>query len=112
MTTQHIADRVVALSRQGKSKEAYEELFADHAVAIEMEHPDKYFTVSKLPTPPSRGAAVPAKKQPTSTKWMTVKSSVSSFLLVAGSEVVGIPLNKMWEAQLSLCLYSRPCSDT
>lgn len=55
MTTQHIADRLVALSRQGKSKEAYEELFADHAMAIEMEHPDN-------PNPRTEGKAALLQK--------------------------------------------------
>ncbi len=39
MTTQEVADRLVALSREGKSADAYQELFADHAVAIEPDHP-------------------------------------------------------------------------
>ncbi len=40
MTTQEIADRLVELSRQGKSEQAYKELFADDAVAIEPMGPD------------------------------------------------------------------------
>ncbi len=37
MTTEQIANRLVELCRNWKNKEAYEELFADHAVAIEPE---------------------------------------------------------------------------
>lgn len=37
MTTQQIADRLVELSRKGESEQAYRELFADDAVAYEME---------------------------------------------------------------------------
>lgn len=36
MTTQDIADRLVALCREGKYDEAYDELFADDAENIEM----------------------------------------------------------------------------
>ncbi len=38
MTTQEIANRLVDLCRQGKNAEAYRELFAKHAVAVEPEH--------------------------------------------------------------------------
>jgi len=35
MTTQEVANRLVELCRKGQNAEAYQELFADHAVAIE-----------------------------------------------------------------------------
>ena len=38
MTTQEIANRLVALCREGKNEQAYKELFAKNAVAIEPEH--------------------------------------------------------------------------
>ena len=39
MTTQDIAHRLVDLCRQWKNKKAYEELYADHAIAIEPDYP-------------------------------------------------------------------------
>ena len=38
MTTQEIANRLVELCRQDKEMEAYKELFAENAVAVEPEH--------------------------------------------------------------------------
>lgn len=105
MTTQQIADRLVELCRQNKSKEAYLELFAENAVAIEMDHPDN-------PNPRTEGRDALIKKSEQFDEMMQELHELSvSDPIVAGNYVsVSMTLDATFQGrgrtrEEEICLY-------
>ncbi len=75
-STQEIANRLVELCRTWKNKEAYKELFAENAVAIEMDYPNIPSTEGK--------AALLAKNDEFGEKLVEFHGSEVSDPIVAG----------------------------
>ena len=105
MTTQEVADRLVALSREGKSADAYKELFADHAVAIEPDYPE-------IPQKRTEGKEALLKKDKEFGEMMTEfhDSSVSDPIVAGNYFTVSMMLDATFKEQGrmkmdEICLY-------